>query len=1122
MFHQIAVHDADAHAVSYECDRARFIGRGRTLASPLAMAGPERLSGSQGSVLDPIVSVRCRITLAPDQCAIVDMVTGACGTRAECDQMIDRYRDRRMADRVFDLAWTHSQVVRRQINASQSDAQLYERLAGLVVFANAAMRADESILLQNRRGQSGLWGQAISGDLPIVLLKIADVANIELVRQIVQAHAYWRLKGLAVDLVIWNEDQVGYRQQLQDQIMGLIAAGMEANLIDRPGGIFVRPAQQISHEDRVLMHTVARVVISDAQGSLADQVGKHTIRPPEMPLLEPTVPAFELARHAQAPADASAHDPWPFEAADEQVIFDNGSGGFSRDGREYHVRLSAGATTPAPWSNVLANPQFGCVLSESACGYSWGENAHEFRLTPWHNDPVTDACGEAFYLRDDETGHAWSPTPLPMRGHGDYRTRHGFGYSVYEHVEDGIASELWVYVALADAVKFSVLKVRNESGRSRRISAIGYVEWVLGDLRAKTQMHVVTAFDATTGVVSARNAYNTEFEGRVAFFDADCDMALAGARSVTGDRDEFIGRNGSLHAPAALLRQSLSGRVGAGLDPCAAIQMPLSLAPGESAEIVFRMGVGRDAGDTAQLAKRHQGSPSAHDALDVVRIHWLRTLGAVQIETPDPSTDVLANGWLLYQTIACRYLARSGYYQSGGAFGFRDQLQDTMAMVHSQPERFRAHLLLSAAHQFPQGDVLHWWHPPQDRGVRTRCSDDYLWLPTAACRYAETTQDLRVFDEVIPYIEGRPLAADEESYYDLPTHSGQRDTLYQHCVRSLERGLTLLGARGLPLIGSGDWNDGMNRVGLEGRGESVWLGFFLHDALTRFSVVARGRGDAVFADHCIDAATRLGSSLDTHAWDGEWYRRAWFDDGTPLGSKDSAECRIDSIAQSWSVLSGAGDPARARQAMASLDTHLVSRDASLIRLLDPPFDTSGEDPGYIRGYVPGVRENGGQYTHAAIWATMAFAALRDRERAWELFHMINPVNHALDADAVDTYKVEPYVVAADVYAVAPHVGRGGWTWYTGSAGWMYRLIIESLLGLHREGPSLRLEPCIPAFWPGFTMRYRYGDTVYRIRITQGGSGPRRLRLDGVEQPGTSIPLVDDHGSHQVELHLPLD
>ena len=1125
MFHLLAVHEADIEAISYETDRARFVGRGNTLQRPLALTDTDALSNADGSVLDPIVAIRCRITLAAGQTATIDMVSGVGTTREHCAGLIEKYRDRRLADRVFDLAWTHSQVVRRQINASQADAQLYERLAGLVLYANAALRAEPAVLLQNRRGQSGLWGQAISGDHPVVLLQIADAANIELVRQLVQAHAYWRLKGLAVDLVIWNEDQAGYRQQLQDQIMGLIAAGVEAHVIDRPGGIFVRPTQQISQEDRVLIQSVARVIVSDARGSLSEQVGRRPAVAPVMPMLvaapvqhepmpddEPSPDAPTPGTDAPDAVATASPDPWPFDAVADGRLLGNGLGGFSPDGREYIIDLEHGQTTPAPWSNVLANAQFGCVVSESSPGYTWGENAHEFRLTPWHNDPISDAAGEAFYLRDEESGRIWSPMPLPCRGTGAYRTRHGFGYSVYEHVEDGIASELWIYVGLEDAVKFSVLKLVNRSGRARRLTATGYVEWILGDLHARTQMHVVTEIDGDSGVLTARNAYNTEFEGRVAFFDTG-----AGARTVTGDRAEFLGRNGHPRQPAALQRERLSGKLGAGLDPCAAIQVALDLDPGESSETVFRLGLGQDWADAVGLAKRTRGVDAAHDALDAVRIYWLRTLGTIQVETPDPSVDVLANGWLLYQTIGCRFLARSGYYQSSGAYGFRDQLQDTMAMVHAEPQRARSHLLLSAAHQFPQGDVLHWWHPPLDRGVRTRCSDDYLWLPLAACRYVGATGDSGVFDESVAYIEGRPVSVDEESYYDLPTRSVLRQDLYQHCVKSLQRGLELLGERGLPLIATGDWNDGMNRVGERGRGESVWLGFFLFDVLTRFSAVARDRGDGAFADHCLDSAEKLRQNLELHAWDGAWYRRAWFDNGAPLGSAASDECRIDSIAQSWSVLSGAGDPDRARQAMASLDRHLVRREAGLVQLLDPPFDTTPQDPGYIRGYVPGVRENGGQYTHAAIWATMAFAHLGDSARAWELLRMINPVNHGDSAEGVATYKVEPYVVAADVYAVAPHVGRGGWTWYTGSAGWMYRLMVESLLGLQREGDRLRLAPCIPRDWPEYSLRYRYRDTVYRIRVRQrDAGGESRLTLDGAEQAGMAIPLQDDRTEHVVE------
>ncbi|HSH76275.1 MAG TPA: protein ndvB, partial [Longimicrobiales bacterium] len=686
----------------------------------------------------------------------------------------------------------------------------------------------------------------------------------------------------------------------------------------------------------------------------------------------------------------------------------------------------------APWANVLANPTFGTVISESGQAYTWGENAHEFRLTPWHDDPVSDAGGEAFYLRDEESGQYWSPTPLPRRGVTPYLSRHGFGYSVFEHTEAGIRSELWVYVARDASVKLSRLRVQNLSGSPRRLSATGYVEWVLGDLRPTSARYVTTEIDPISGAIYARNAYNTEFAGRVAFFDVD-----DANRSTTCDRTDFIGRNGSLESPAAMARTALSGKLGAGLDPCAAIQVPFDLADGQEREITFRLGLGGCPGgdEVHHLVQRFRGPEAGRQALDAVWEQWNHTLGAVQVQTPDESLNVLTNGWLLYQTLACRMWARSGYYQSGGAFGFRDQLQDAMALLHAEPQLLRDHLLLCASRQFLEGDVQHWWHPPSGSGVRTRCSDDYLWLPLATCRYVLGTGDTAVLEEPVHYLEGRAVGADDESYYDLPIRSASVESLYQHCVRAIRRGLGS-GLHGLPLIGSGDWNDGMNRVGAEGRGESVWLGFFQIDVLRQFGALARLHGDPTFADRCTAEGARLREAIEQHAWDGAWYRRAWFDDGTPLGSSENAECRIDAISQSWSVLSGTADPERARMAMQAVDEWLVRRDDALIQLLDPPFDRSDMDPGYIKGYVPGVRENGGQYTHSAVWAAMAFAALRDGPRAWELTTMINPANHATTPEDIETYKVEPYVVAADVYAVEPHTGRGGWTWYTGSAGWM--------------------------------------------------------------------------------------
>ncbi|MBF0503014.1 MAG: cyclic beta 1-2 glucan synthetase, partial [Candidatus Riflebacteria bacterium] len=1100
MFHLMAVHGTVTGEVSYETDRMRFIGRGNTIADPEVMRGSSGLSNSEGSVLDPIVAVRYRITLDSRKSATIICVTGIAETRNTCMDLVGKYQDRHLADRVFDLSWTHSQVLLRQINATEADAQLYGRLAASVIYANSSLRASPGALIKNRRGQSGLWGYSISGDLPIVLLQIEDPANINLVRQLVQAHAYWSVKGLSVDLVIWNEVHAGYRQLLHDQIMGLITAGREVGVSDRPGGIFVRPSDQISKEDRILFEAVARIILSDSRGTLVDQFKQRGFSEGMLPAhMPPRVAMVDIPTIAAKPR--------------QDLLFSNGLGGFTPDGREYVISTSRGQVTPAPWVNILANRLFGTVISENGLAYTWYENAHEFRLTPWSNDPVSDSSGEALYVRDEERGHFWSPMPLPSRGATPYVTRHGFGYSVFEHAEGGILTEVWVYVALDAAVKFTVLKVRNKSGQSRRLSATAYAEWVLGDMRPKSAMHIITEINHLSGALFARNPYSAEFGNRTVFFNVDDTT-----RTMTGDRTEFLGRNGTLANPAAMSRSRLSGRVGPALDPCGAIQVAFELADGEEREIVFSLGVGQNTEEAGNLAHRFRGAPAARNVLEAVWKYWKHTLGAVNVETPDQSINVLVNGWLLYQTLACRLWARSGYYQSGGAFGFRDQLQDVMALIHTEPRLVREHLILAAGRQFPEGDVQHWWHPPQGRGVRTHCSDDYLWLPWATCHYVCSTGDYKILDEAIRFLKGRPINAIEDSYYDLPGQSQEEASLYEHCARAIVRGLNY-GAHGLPLIGSGDWNDGMNLVGAEGKGESVWLGFFLYDVLSQFAEVAQKRGDLTFAERLVTEAAQISSNIEQHGWDGEWYRRAYFDDGLPLGSKSNQECQIDSIVQSWSVLSGAGNVERAQQAMEAVDRRLVHRDHALIQLLDPPFDKSPLNPGYIKGYVPGVRENGGQYTHGALWMALAFAKLGDSKRAWELMAMINPVNHTRSPESIATYKVEPYVVAGDVYARSPHIGRGGWTWYTGSAGWMYRLIVESLMGLRLTADTLNFAPLLPAGWEGFTIHYRYRETVYHIVIQRGvaGGAAKVVTLDGIPQHDATINLVDDHAEHSVKV-----
>ncbi len=1100
MFHLMTTQGATAGAASYETNRSKFIGRTRTAEKPAAFDTIGPLSNTDGSVLDPAVAIRQTVVMDADTSANWHVISGMAETREAALALIAQYRDPSFAARAFEMAWSQSQLELYQMKASEADTQTYARLASSIIFANPLYRAADSMLSRNRIDQSGLWAFGISGDLPILLMRIADVHRIHLVEQVLQAHAYWRNKGLETDLIILNEDFSGYRQLLHDHILNLITSNRAENRMDKPGGIFVRRSEDLSEEERVLLHTVARVIITDSAEPLAQQINQRTMATRKVPRLIP---------NRSTPQDG---DP-PSQPAPDLIFF-NGHGGFTKDGREYIIHVGPAQPTPAPWANVIANPRIGSVISESGAAYTWVDNAHEFRLTPWHNDPVSDPSGESFYLRDEESGQFWSPTPLPNTGKGSYTCRHGFGYSIFNSRQHGVESELCTYVATEAPVKFVVLKISNRSGRPRRLSATGYWEWVLGQWRHTNLMHIVTTPDPVTGAIFARNAYNRPFAGKTVFVAVNDTT-----RTITGSRAEFLGRNGTTARPAAMKYARLSGQLGAGLDPCAALQVAIDIADGEERTLVFILGAGNDADEARKLVQRFGSTAGARRALEEVWDFWKRTLGTVHAETPDPALNFLVNGWLEYQTLSCRYWGRSGYYQSGGAYGFRDQLQDTTALLHAAPWAAREQLLRAAAQQFIEGDVQHWWHPPAGRGVRTHFSDDYLWLPYCTCRYVNTTGDTGILDERIPFLEGRPVNADEESYYDLPHRSDEDGTLYQHCQRAIQRGLRF-GIHGLPLIGCGDWNDGMNLIGEKGKGESVWLAFFLCDVLRRFEKLAKRRNDPTFAAECALQAARLRQNIEANGWDGDWYRRAYFDDGTPLGSASNEECQIDSIAQSWSVLSGAGNPERARLAMASVDHRLVRRDARIIQLFDPPFDKSAIEPGYIKGYIPGVRENGGQYTHAAIWTAMAFAELGQTDKAWELFNLLNPIRHTTDPAGVARYKVEPYVVAADIYSVKPNIGRGGWSWYTGSAGWMYRLIVETLLGLRLEVNQLHLTPLLPKEWNSFKIHYRYHNTFYHITITRAAAHtntPNRLMVDGKMITGIAIPLVDDGQEHNAEM-----
>jgi cyclic beta-1,2-glucan synthetase len=801
------------------------------------------------------------------------------------------------------------------------------------------------------------------------------------------------------------------------------------------------------------------------------------------------------------------------------LLFDNGLGGFSPDGCEYIIYLAHGQWALAPWINVIANPDFGFLVSSNGLGCTWAQNSGENRLTPWHNDPVSDPPSEAIYLRDEDTGQLWSPTPLPTRDDTPYLIRHGAGYSVFEHTSHGLDQILRVFAVPDEPVKIIQLKLENKTSHTRRINVTYYAEWVLGNTRDTTAQYIIPEFDSRRFALLARNPYNMEFSKNVAFLAATRELNW-----VTTDRGEFLGVQGSYTNPAALARVGLAANVQAGSDPCAAMQIMLWLAPGESKEVTFLLGEGADRAEAERLITHFQDVVHIHAAWEAVKPFWERHLGAVQVETPDQAMNILLNRWLLYETISCRLWGRTAFYQSSGAFGFRDQLQDVLAVLHSRPELARAQILNAAQRQFEAGDVLHWWHPPSGRGIRTRISDNLLWLPYVAAQYIQATGDTAILSEKTAFLSGEILKEDEEERYGQFLPTGQEGTLYEHCLRALHKGVTT-GIHGLPLMGSGDWNDGMNRVGIDGKGESVWLGWFAYATLMDFANLCEKIGEQSQAAIYYQQAAVLRLALGTSSWDGKdgkWYRRAYFDDGTALGSAERHECTIDSISQSWAVLSQAADLEHACLAMDSLYEHLVRTEQGLIQLLDPPFNLTLRDPGYIKGYPPGVRENGGQYTHAATWAIWAFAELGDGERAMELFRLINPILHADTPEKTACYRVEPYVIAADIYSVPPHTGRGGWTWYTGSASWMYRLGIEAILGLKREGQFLRIAPCIPKEWPAYEMQYRFGSTNYHIRVENPhkvNRGVPQLSLDSETLKDGKIPLLDDGHEHHVVVIL---
>ncbi len=1091
-----------AGEIQFETDRATFLGRGNTPENPAALR--RKLTGSVGTVVDPVFSLRCRVPLDAREQWEIAFVTVAGASREAVLDLIHKYGRGETVARAFEMAWTRAQLDLRFLGVGPAAAHRFQELASQLLYPNPRLRPPGDRLAKNRLGQEALWAYGISGDLPILTVTISEAHHLPLVREALLAHSYWRLRGFRADLVILNQESPGYEQPLRRQILRHAEAHASQTGMDRPGGVFLRDWHSISEEGRNLLIAASSLVLSGGRGPMQQQLAATGEGPP----MPPFVPAGNDHEEPSRPL--------PFL----ELPYFNGVGGFTADGREYAVYLKPGTVTPSPWVNVMANGGFGAMVSESGLGFTWHGNSQANRLTPWHNDPVSDPQSETIYLRDDDSGAVWTPTALPAREKDAYRARHGQGYTVFEHNSHSIGQELTVFVPLrgdgaGDPVKVCRLRLRNDSAGRRRIAVHWFAEWVLGANREDQRLHLQAARDEDSGALLAQQYWHSTWAGQFAFA-----ASHPKAGSWTGDRTQFLGRSGSAAKPAALGRARLDNRSGTGADPGAALQVAVNLERGQEAEVVFLLGQTETIEDVRRIVERYQTAEQVQGALDATTQWWEGTLGALQVHTPILSVDLLLNRWLLYQALSCRYWGRSALYQSGGAFGFRDQLQDSMAFLYAAPQIARAHILASAARQFREGDVQHWWHPESGSGVRTRCSDDLLWLPWAVSQYLRVTGDGGILDEEVPFLEGPVLAEGEQERMFVPQISSSTAPLWEHCGWAIEKGWRP-GAHGLPLMGNGDWNDGMNLVGAEGRGESVWLAWFLCTVLESFAeAIENRRPGRELAATWRQRAARIRTAVEDTAWDGEWYLRGFFDNGSPLGSHANEEARIDSLPQSWAVISGVGDGARARRAMESAERLLVRERDRLVLLFDPPFDRSEPNPGYIMGYPPGMRENGGQYTHGAMWMAMAWARMREGGRAAHLLQMMNPIELNRTQEDTARYRGEPYVVAADVYAAPGRVGQSGWTWYTGSAGWMYRIWIEEVLGFRLRGDRFTVDPAIPDDWPGFELTYRHGSTVYEIVAHRQESAEIVIEVDGELAPGGFVPLSDKGGTRHVGVGIP--
>ncbi len=1091
--------DAD-WSFGWETDRSAALGRdGDPAHWPALEHGVSALSGRSGAVLDPVMALGVEIRLPAYGQVELAFMTGVSRSRRELLANMRQYRTPGRIEWLFEQARMQTSHELKVIGVEAGEASGIMRLLSAMAAPEPDWRSVEGVL-PSEALQLLLFARGISGDWPLVVVWIRDDREPEQVEFLLKAHTLLAARQWRFDLVLVDEAAGGYGQPTRDALQTRVDEVRSRIYRSLAGSVTIVSGRELSAEHRLGLARAASIVLEAGSGSVAAQLHSD---------LPEALPEFIASRE-------SAWKPLALTPRVEQVFF-NGLGGFDQKQHEYVIEPDDGRTTPAPWCNVLANADFGTLLGASGSACTWCGNSSESRLTPWLNDPVSEPSGEVLYLRDEETGEVWTPSRQPCPGDGPYRVRHGLGYSIFEHASHELEQTMRVHIDATEPVKLVELALTNRSAWTRRVTATYYLEWVLGTHRMDQAHHLRCEVDPGRSAVLAHNPFSPRWGQARAFVAASKPL-----HGFTTCRREFLGANGSTLEPAALRRIGLSSRARPGADPCAALQVHLDLAAGETVEIGFVIGQGRDRAHARSLIEAFTGreriATSREGAVSALRDRFDR----VQVSTPEPAMDLMLNDWLPYQALNGRLLGRTGYYQSSGAFGFRDQLQDMLAMIWFDPAMVRSHLLLAASRQFEQGDVLHWWHEDPLRGVRTRCSDDLLWLPFAVAHYVATTGDHGVLDEPVVYLSGPELASSEQERYAEFSPGERSGSLYEHCVRAIDRSMTV-GVHGLPTIGSGDWNDGFNRVGSAGRGESVWLAWFLVRVLNDFAECCLKQGDTDCAGQYQRYSARLLRQIDRVAWDGRWYHRAYHDDGSLIGSADSEECRIDLIAQAWSVIAPPTVGSRARQAMNAALEYLVDEPARLIKLLAPPFDTSAQDPGYIKGYPPGIRENGAQYTHAATWAVWAMVRLGDADRAMALFRLLNPILRSKSREEAEHYRLEPYVLAGDIYSVGEHRGRGGWSWYTGAAAWLYRAGIEELLGMRRSGDELELLPCLPDEWPGFSARLQRGRAIYNIEVSRHPPLGRReaeLVFDGNIVDGKRFPFIDDGETHSVVLRLP--